>query len=394
MGRSTFAPPSPDRPRVPSSTTVQEIHSVGDRERFLKFPQSLYADDPMWVPPLLAEQRLRLSRHSNPYFNHASVAFFLARRQGRVVGRITAQHCRRACQFNGPGSGHFGFFECEANPQTAKQLLDAAADWLRDRSMTKMTGPFNLSINDEAGILVNGWHRPPAIFMGHHRRDYDAMITAAGLDGVMDLHAYYLDLTKPYTRRVERIVNAAHRDDRITLRTLRRGEIRSQLAGILELFNDAWSDNWGHVPMTDREVDHLIRTVARLFDRDSLLLAEVDGQIAGMMMTLPDANEWVADLNGRLLPTNWFKLLRRIHRASPTAVRVPLMGIRQSLQSTRLGALVALAMIDRSRAACLDKGIQHCEMSWILDDNDAMRGILEASGSTLDKTYRLYRRAL
>ncbi len=375
-------------------TTVREIHSFADRERFLHLPARLYRDDPMWVPPLLTEQRLRLSRWTNPYFRHADVAQFLAVRDGRAVGRITAQHCRRACEFNGAGSGHFGFFESEPDAATASLLFDAAADWLRNRLMVTMTGPFNLSINDEAGVLVSGWHRPPAIFMGHHPPGYDAMITAAGLTGVMDLHAYQLDLAKPYTRRIERIVASAHREKRITLRTLAGREIKSQLPGILALFNDAWADNWGHVPMTDREVDHMVRTVARLFDRDSLLLAEVDGEVAGMMMTLPDANEWTADLGGRLLPTHWIKLLGRIYRGKSTGVRVPLMGIRQSLQSTRMGALVALAMIDRSRAVCLEKGITDCEMSWILDDNAAMRGILEASGSTLDKTYRIYRRTL
>ena len=386
-----------DRPPVQrsmSTTTVQRVRSFLDRERFLKLPMRLYRNDPLWVPPLILEQRLRLNRWSNPYFRHADAAFFLAKRDGQTIGRISAQHCRRACEFQGEGSGHFGFFESEPEAQTASLLFDAAADWLRKRSMKTMTGPFNLSINDEAGIQVDGRHRPPAIFMGHHPESYDQLLSDAGMTGVMDLHAYYLDLAKPYTRRVERIVQSARKDRRIHLRTIDRRQASRQLPHILKLFNEAWSENWGHVPMTDLEVKHMISTVSRLFDSDSLLIAEVDGEVAGMIMTLPDANQWTHDLGGRLTPTNCIKLLSRLWRGRSTAVRVPLMGIRKSLQSTRLGALVALAMIDQSRTACLRKGVRHCEMSWILDNNTAMRGILEASGSQLDKTYRLYRQTL
>ncbi|MBB3208715.1 hypothetical protein FHS27_004547 [Rhodopirellula rubra] len=374
--------------------TTQLVASRRDMRDFLQVPWSIYGEDAHWVPPLLAEIRTRLNPRKNPYFEHAKAALFLARHQGRVVGRISAQVCDLTQQHQGAGTGHFGFFECVNCPQTAKTLFDAASAWLAERGMNRMVGPFNLSINEEAGLLIDGFHRPPYIFMSHNPDYYQRLFCEAGLQKEIDVYAYHLDISQPYPERIERILRSAARNTKIKLRNVDKRKLESELGLLLELFNESWSENWGHVPMTQGEVNDLAMLVRRLFSTDAVVLAEVDGKVAGFIVVIPNLNELTADLNGKLFPLGWMRMLYRIKRIPCRSVRVPLMGISREFQNTRTGAAIAFSMIDRCRTASVNNGAQYCEMSWILETNDAMRSILDASGSTLDKTYRLYSRPI
>lgn len=377
-----------------SKLIIRQVNSRRDIERFIRVPWSLYADDPHWVPPLLVELRARLSERKNPYFEHAKTALFLAERDGKCVGRISAQGCRLVQQYHGRDTGHFGFFECEHSPETAVGLFDAAERWLKDQSLGRVLGPFSLSINDEVGMLVEGFDRPPSVFMGHHLPYYESLLHEVGLQKEMDAYAYSMNVEQPFPHRIRRMLQRTERDTTIQLRNVDRKHFGQELNRLLELFNESWADNWGYIPFTEPEVEHLARTIRPLIGNDSILIAEVDGQAAGFMVTLPNLNELIRDLNGRLIPFNWLRLLWRLNFARCTTARVPLMGIRKKFQRSRTGAAIALSMIDRCRRTWVPKGYTHCEMSWILECNEPMRRILEALGASRDKTYRLYSKQL
>ncbi|TWT67461.1 N-acetyltransferase [Allorhodopirellula solitaria] len=383
-----------DVPQSRPAVTTRPVRTRRDLKDFLNVPWSIYGDDPQWVPPLHAEIRSRLNPKKNPYFEHANAALFLAERGGRVVGRISAQICQLAQRHHGTGDGHFGFFECDDSSQTSDALFNAAETWLAERSMSRMVGPFNLSIHEEAGLLIDGFHRPPFVFMTHNPPYYQRLFDEAGMRREMDVYAYYLDITLPYQERIARILKAAGRNSKISLRNVDKGNLKAELGLLLELFNESWAENWGHLPMTQGEVDELAMLVRRLFSTDAVVLAEIDGKVAGFMVVIPNLNELTADLNGKLFPFGWLRMFYRIQRKSCRSVRVPLMGIAKEYQNTRTGAAIAFSMIDRCRTASVRRGATHCEMSWILETNTAMRSILDASGSTLDKTYRLYSKSL
>jgi hypothetical protein len=369
---------------------VRQVMSRRDRERFLRLPWSLYGADRGWVPPILMQLRERLSPRRNPYFRHADVACFIAERSGTVVGRISAQVCELVQRFQGAGTGHFGLFECENVPDTARALFSAAETWLAANGMSRVLGPFDLSINDEVGMLVDGFEHPPFVLMGHHQPYYRPLLETIGLQKEIDLHAYFLDISQRYTDRIERIVRRASRDTSITIQAIEKKDFDRELRIVLDIFRESWADNWGYVPPTDDEVEHLIRQIRPLLDRGSMVVADVNGERAGFMIVLPNLNEFIADLDGKLLPLGWLRLLWRLRFAKFQSVRVPLMGIRKKHQNTRLGASIALAMIDRCRTRFLPQGVERCEMSWVLESNAPMRGILDAAGCEPYKRYRIF----
>lgn len=379
---------------VDQDLQIRRVATRRERDRFLRLPFSLYADDPAWVPPLLSLLRDRHSPRKNPYFRHAEVACFVAERGGKVVGRISAQVCQLVQKHHGQGTGHYGLFECENRLATARALFDVAEGWLKHRGMTRMLGPFDFSINDELGMLVEGFESRPFVMMGHHRDYYASLLDEVGLGKEMDLYAYHLDLSTEYTRRIERIVRRVSQDSRIVIRSVGRKDQDRELRYVLDIFKDAWSDNWGYVPLTDAEADHLISQLRPLLDRGQITMAEVDNETAGLIIALPNLNEFISDLKGRLLPTGWLRLLWRLRFASFDSVRVPLMGICSKYHDTRIGAFLALSMIDNCRAHFLRQGVTQCEMSWVLESNAAMRGILNAAGCRPYKRYRVYSKSL
>ncbi len=367
------------------------VSTRADLKRFIRVPWTLYADDPYWIPPLLAERMLHLSP-KNPYFQHASWQAWIAYRGGRAVGRISAQVDRLRLDTFADATGSFGLIEAENDPGIFELLLGTAGDWLASQGIKRMQGPFNLSINQECGLLVEGFDSPPFVMMGHAKPWYATNLEMLGFVKAQDLLAYRVDKHFTVSPAMKKLTgkNTAQ----IHTRPLRREHLKSELDTLRDLFNDAWSQNWGFVPFTEAEFDDLGQTLVYLVDREYIQIAEMDGQAAAMVVALPNLNEAARDLNGRLLPLGWLKLIWRIKRHRLKTARVTLMGIRKQYQNSPKGAALAYAVIDAAQRALIRNGVEEVEMSWILENNRSMRHILHALGSDAYKRYRIYQKEL
>ena len=370
------------------------VESRGDLTTFMKVPWSLYGDDPNWVPPLFSELSKQLRAGLNPYFEHAEARYWIARREGVPVGRISAQVDDLERRHHGTRTGHFGFIEAIDDGDVFAALFAAAEGWLRDKGMTHVTGPFNLSINQESGLLVDGFDTPPKMMMGHAHPYYGPRIEALGYTKAKDLYAYDLDITHGFPAPVQRLLRRAERHGQVTLRPLNMKRYDQELANIIDIFNDAWSDNWGFIPLTEAEARADAKAMKALVVPKMVYIAEVAGELVGMMITLPNLNEAIADLNGRLLPFGWAKLLWRLKVRHLSSGRVVMMGVRKKLQNSALSAIIAFLLIETSRRGAVAWGLQSSELSWILEDNTGMRQMLEAINSRLYKTYRIYGKSL
>ncbi len=372
---------------------LQIIPVVGRRllRSFIELPWTLYADDPCWVPPLIFERKWHLSP-KNPYFEHADFQAWIACRGKRVVGRISAQVDQLHLQRYHDATGFFGFLEAEDNGETFRALFEVAEKWLRQRGMERIRGPFSLSINDECGLLVEGFDSPPPIMLGHALPYYESRVEEQGFAKEQDLLAYRVLTATPQPRQLEILTKRS--GGQVKIRAMRRDSFNEDLAIIQDIFEDAWSENWGFIPFTPAEFTELGKNLKLLVDVDFVRIAEVDGEPAGMMITFPNLNEMIKDLNGRLLPFGWLKLLWRLKVVGAKTARVPLMGVRRRYQGSRLGVAIALMMISPIHIKARKQGIKEVDMSWILEQNQAMRKIIESVGSTLYKRYRIYQKEL
>ncbi|WP_313668298.1 N-acetyltransferase [Sandarakinorhabdus sp.] len=383
-----------------STITLKRVESAADRKTFVDLVWKLYANDPHWVPPLKSEMLgLIGGEKSNPWFGHAEAAFWLALKGGEVVGRISAQVdslvIAPGAPGAGPGTGHFGMFECIDDAAVANALFDAAEDWLRQKGMTRAMGPFSLSVWDEPGLLVQGFEGPPTVMMGHHLPYYERMVAARGYQGVKDLHCWSLPIGQPFPEMVQRIVAFSERNAKLVTRPVNKAKFDEEAALILDILNDAWSDNWGFVPLTAAEIAYVGKKLKPIIFEGLVRVAEYEGVPVGFMITLPDINELTRDLNGNLFPFGWVKLLWRLRAPKVKRMRVPLMGIRKSLQGHRVASLMAFQMIEYiRRVAVTEFGASEGEIGWILDDNGPMRSIADAIDSHVTRTYRIYERAL
>lgn len=358
---------------------------------FLHLPERIYAGDAAWVPPLLIEQKQRVYRNK-PLFAHCEVARWVARRGGEAVGRITAQMDRMQPEVEGGKLGYFGMLEAVDDAAVFAALFGAAQDWLRARGAAQVRGPYNLSINEEIGLLVENFDTPPFIMMGHAPRYYGPRIEEQGLVGVKDLLTY---LVQPDFVAPEVMTKLAERASRrVTIRPFNRKDKAADFATMRDIFNDAWSDNWGFVPFTPEEFDETAKALTLLLPDDFIQFAEIDGRAVAFIAAFPNLNEMIHDLRGRLLPFGWAKLLWRLKVRGATSARVALMGVRKEHQYSRLGPTLAFLVIDAVRKAMIRRGVRRVEMGWILEDNDGMRHIIEEIGSTIHKRYRLYQKPL
>jgi len=377
--------------RAASAVSIARVETAADRRRFLSLPRAMYADDPAWVAPLAIQAREQIDpRH--PFFEHAEIALFLAWRDGRPVGRISAQIDRLFEAHHGVRAGFFGLLEAEDDQAVFDGLLEAASRWLRERGCTRLMGPFNLNINQELGLLVAGFDTPPCFMMGHARRWYAPRLEAAGLAPVKDLLAYQITPAFEPPPLMQRLVRRL--EGYCELRPLDRRVRDADIERMREVFNDAWSQNWGFVPFTEAEFHRIGGELVRLLPDDFIQIAEVEGRAAGFIVLLPNLNEAIADLDGRLLPHGWAKLLWRLFVRHPRTGRVPLMGVRRSYQQTPLGVGLASTLIDAARTAAQRKRMAQLELSWVLEDNVGMRAIIESIGGRVRKRYRIYERAL
>jgi len=373
---------------------LTDIVPVDDKrvmDGFIRLPWDIYRQDPHWVPPLIVERRQHLSAR-NPYFRHAKARFWIARRSGRVVGRISAQVDELYLSRYPDRTGFFGMIEAHDAPEIFTRLIETASQWLKGQGMTRLRGPFSLSINDECGLLVAGFDAPPSVMMGHARPYYGPQLEALGLEPVKDLLAYRIRSTVEPTRVMARMMSKV--GGRIRVRALRRRQLKQELEIMRDIFNDAWSENWGFVPFTREEFLEMGQTLSLLVDKEFIQIAEVDGRPAAMIVLLPNVNEAARDLNGRLLPLGWARLLWRLKVAHPRTGRIALMGVRKAFQHKILGTALSYRVISEVQRRGVQRGIEEAEMSWVLEDNTRMRKIIEASGGEAYKRYRIYEKGL
>jgi len=366
---------------------LQVVTERGQLRQFLALPQRLYATDPAWIAPLDFMERERFSP-KNHFFEHARWRAWVACRDGRPVGRITAQ----IDELEREPVGYFGMIEGEDDPAVFASLFRAAEDWLRSEGMDRVRGPLNLHINEEVGLLVEGFSTPPFVLMGHARPYYGPAVEAQGYQAARDLLAYHI---RPDFEAPRVMIKLAERvSDRVRVRPLRRKQVLEDAAVMRDIFNDAWCDNWGFVPLAEEDWLDTVNTLTKLMPDDYIQIAEYDGEPVAFIVALPNLNEAARDLNGKLLPFGWLKLLWRLFVRHPKTARVPLMGVRREYQHSRLGPTLAFVVIDAVRQALHARGVRDVEMGWILEDNDGMRNIIETIGGEAYKRYRVYEKGL
>jgi GNAT superfamily N-acetyltransferase len=370
---------------------IEPLSGRPAQRAFWALPQRLYRHDPHWIPPLLLERHELLSPR-NPVFEHLRLQAWLARRGNAVVGRISAQVDTLHAATHGERVGYFGLLEAEDDAEVFAALLGTAEDWLRREGMTGVRGPFNLSINEECGLLVDGFDTPPMVMMGHALPYYAPRLEALGYAKAKDLLAYIVGTDFEFPPAAQRVI--ARERDKVSLRPVDFRHLDRDIGILRDIFNDAWAGNWGFVPFTEAEFKQLGQLVRWLVDPGFVQIAEIDGEPVAMIAVLPNLNEAIADLDGRLAPFGWAKLLWRLKVRHPKGVRVALMGVRQPLQRTRLGSALAMLVIDAARQTALRRGATQAEMSWILEDNRGMCSIIESLGSRCYKRYRVYGKAL
>lgn len=374
--------------------SIRPVATKADRKAFVDLAWKVYQSDPNWVPPLKDEVHGLIDPKRNPWFGHARAQFWLAERGGEVVGRISAQVDDLVQQHMGKGIGQWGMFEVLDGDAAAK-LIETAESWLRDQGMTQALGPISISIWDEPGLLIDGFNEPPMVMMGHHRPQYREWIEAAGYLKAKDLYTFELDIRIDMIPVIDRLIRAGEANSRIRIRDVDKSKFNEEAAIILDILNDAWSDNWGFVPLTDAEIAYAGKKLKPIIVEDLVKIAEVDGEPVAFMMTIPDMNEMIRDLDGNLLPFGWAKLLWRLHKVATKRVRVPLMGVRKSMQGGRMASQLAFMLIEFTRRVCVDKyGINVGEFGWVLEDNQGMMSIAQLPGAGINHTYRIYERAL
>ena len=377
-----------------SDLIVRPVSSKRDRKAFVDFAWEVYKDDPAWIPPLKTEVHALLDPKQNPWFGHGRAALFLATRDGQIVGRISAQVDDLVQIHMEPGLGQWGLFEA-ADGEAAAALIAHAENWLRAQGMTKALGPISISIWDEPGLLIDGFDQPPMVMMGHHRPEYRGWIEGAGYVKAKDLYTYQLDIRIDMVPVIDRLIKAGEKNPRIRIREVDKSKFDSEAAIILNLLNDAWSDNWGYVPLTEAEIAYASKKLKPIIYEDLVRIAEVDGEPAAFMITIPDVNEMIADLNGRLFPFGWAKLLWRLRRPRTRRVRVPLMGVAKKYQGSRIAGQLAFMLIEFTRRASVEKyGVHYGEFGWVLEDNQGMMSIAQLPGADVNHTYRIYQRSL
>ena len=371
---------------------VRSVDSRRDLSAFLRVPWRVYDGDATWVPPLLAERRRHVGR-ANPFVRRAQVMLFVAWRDGAAVGRVSAQLDPMAQPSDAPAVGHFGLLEA-TDREAMGALLRAAEDALRRAGAARVEGPYSLSINDESGLLVDGFDRPPRLLMNYAPPWYGEALAELGYAKATDLLAYRFTVSRPLPRRALRVAEETAGLPDVAERPLDPRRLRRDMRAVIEIFNDAWAGNRGFVPMTDADLEYLTKSLKPALDARLVRLVEVGGEPAAMIVALPDLNQAIRDLDGRLLPFGWARLLWRLRRRPPRDGRVLLMGVRRRYHGTPLSAGLAALSIARLHAAAQAAGMREIELSWVLEDNRPTIRLIDLVGAEFDKRYRLYSKDL
>lgn len=379
-----------------SSIIITEVKTRRQWHDFHHVSFLVFADDKNWVAPLLAERRLHFSPTHNPFFQHAKAAFWVAYSDGRPFGRITAQIDQLHLERYQDDTGFFGFIEAIDNQEIFDRLLAEAENWLARQGLRRVFGPISFSMWDQPGLLIDGFDRPPSVMMNYALPYFSKRIEQANYRPVQDLLAYEYDGALPFPRIASDLVERGRSNRNIVVRPIskRRKDIERETALLLDIINDAWSDNWGFVPMTDAEIKDLAMVFRFLLRSNDVAIAEYKGIPAAFALIIPNLNEITADLGGRLAPFGWAKLLWQLKVNSPRTARMPLMGVRRRFQETPLGASLALLVIDATRQFNIANGTPIGELSWILDQNERAKHVINIVGAKLTKRYRIFEKTI
>jgi GNAT superfamily N-acetyltransferase len=377
-----------------ASVEIRPVRSRRDLKRFVKVPFRLHRDSPQWVPPLIYERMEFLNRGKNPWFEHGEAEYFLAEREGEPVGRISAQVDERWDRFQGGSDAMFGFFETADDPAVAGALLDAAAEWAAARGRTRILGPMDFTTNDEVGILIEGHELAPMILEPWHPPHYKELIEAHGLGKAMDVLMWELELGRlkegeRFDPSIHAAAEKALREEGIAIRNMRKREMAAEVRRFMDVYNEAWGDNWGFVPITDAEAEFQAKNLKQVLDEDWAYMAEKDGEVVGAALTLPDVNQVLAKMGGRLLPFGWLRFLlgrRRIDR-----LRVFALGVKHAYRHSGVAAGLYLKHLE---TAGKPGKIEGGDMGWILETNEPMNRAMEGMGGRVVKKYRIFEKAL
>jgi hypothetical protein len=373
---------------------VVAVTSPAHKSAFLQLPKSIYASDPNWISPLDIERRIHFDQRKNPFFHHAEGQFFLALQGSQPVGRISAHVDHLHLERYDDATGQFGFLEAIDRQEVFAALFSRAENWLKERGLRRVQGPFSFSINDESGLLVEGFEHPPAIMMNHARPYYGDRVAAEGYVKAKDLIAYRYYSNTPIAPAFRSLLDKNRASGKLAVRPFSKRHFARDLAIIIDIFNDAWSSNWNFVPMTPAEIQNLGNVLRFLIKGEHIAIASYENEPAAMIVTLPDINRMCRDLGGRLLPLGWAKLLWRLNFTTHEAFRVPLLGVRKKFRSSAVSSMLAVAVMDAIRAFHVGRGTLPGELSWILEDNLPTRRLLEAIGGKHYKTYRIYEKSI
>jgi GNAT superfamily N-acetyltransferase len=371
-----------------AEASIRPVSGRRDRNRFIEVPYRLRRDDPQWVPPLRFERRQFLDPNKNPWFEHSEAQLFTCERDGEAVGRISAHIDHRWDEYQGGSDGMFGFFDSDDDPEVAKALIDAATGWLRERGRSRMLGPMDFTTNDEVGILIEGFDEPSMILEPWHPPYYQRLLEGLGLTKEIDLLMWELwfGQLKEGTEMHPLIHAAAakSREEGVILRNMRRRDLEAEVTRFMDVYNEAWGDNWGFVPITEAEVRFQAKNLKPVLDENWAMMAEKDGEVVGAALTLPDVEQALTKMNGRLLPFGWWHFLRR--KRYIDRLRVFALGVKHDYQ--HLG--VAAALYERHVQMAATVGPRGGHMGWILETNDPMNRAMEGMGGTVVQRYRIY----
>lgn len=375
------------------SLQIIPVKSRQELKRFIELPYTLYTNDPHWIPPLRLERREFLSPRKNPFFDIAQVQLFLATENGRDVGRISAQINSLHNDRYQEKTGHFGLFECVNDSSVSGALFQAAQDWLRERDMNQMTGPFSLSINEETGLLVEGFDSSPYPFMAHNPPYYAALLAAAGFEKIKDLIAWDYDATRPVPEAAHQIADAVRAHPGLVVREINPRKMEQEIRIISEVFNSAWEKNWGFIPWTEAEIKKMAKDFKLIIEPKLGLIAEVNGVPAAISLAIPNYHEAIRDLGGHLFPLGIFKMLYRLKTRKIKTARLALLGIKREFRHDVLSGLSVLLYVEMHRRS-QELGHRGGELSWTLEDNIKINHGIELMGGRAYKKYRVYQRVL
>ncbi len=378
-----------------SAIEIRPVDSAADRTTFMRLANAIYSDDPNYVAPLEFELGARLNAAKNPALKDMPNQLWIAYKNGAPAGRIGAIINHAHLDRHKDKTGHFGFLESVDDPAVLNALIETAAAWISGQGMENIAGPYNFSVNEECGLLIDGFDTPPYVMMPHGRPYYAGHLERMGFRKAMDMHALeYYPVRQFIPEKRQRFIEKALAKPNVSIRTLNTSDVLGDIRVIIDIFNDAWSDNWGFIPFTEEQAEHMAGELKPIIQKHNVVLCYYNDEPAAFGLVLPNINRAIHDFDGRLLPFNWAKLFWRLKIKGVNQSRMPLMGVRKKLHKKPVGAAFAYKIIDMVNAANMDHGVTHSELSWILENNESMLNMLTEMGGKIYKTYRVYQKAL